>query len=185
MEGPKPRGPNKRAGERGPNVNPTRELGHFARSLRARKEFLRQYAISGSIAQGAGYIGVTKECIYDYRNKHPHFALLMEKIRRKFRAELEGEARRRAVEGWLEPVFGKDGRIGSVRRFDSRLLELLLKKNIASFTDKVEVEHGGAVAQMGLADLRSLSKEGRENLRKVLQELAPNGPTPPEAPEGS
>jgi len=67
----------------------------------------------------------------------------------------------------------------------NRLLELLLKKNIASFTDRVEVEQTGAVASLGLDDLRSLSKEGRDSLRKVLQELKPDGtPMAPEAPEG-
>ena len=170
MEQPR-KGPHKRAGEKGPNLNARRSSGFFAKSISQRKEFLRVYATSGSIPQAAGYIGVAPETVYDYRKKNPGFAMVMEKVRRRFRQELEGAAFKRGVKGWIEPVHGKEGRIGQIRRFSDRLLELLLKKNIAEFTDKVEVETTGTVAQIGLEDLRKLSPEGREKLREVLIEL--------------
>lgn len=170
-ETPRKKGPNKRAGEKGPNINPRREPGFFGRSITARKEFLRVYGMTGSISQAAGYIGVTKECVYGYRNKHPAFAMLMEKVRRRFRQELEQAAHKRGVKGWLEPVYGKEARIGYVRRFSDRMLELLLKKNIPAFTDKVEVESTSVNAAVSLDDLRKLSPEGREKLRAVLEEL--------------
>lgn len=42
-------------------------------------------------------------------------------------SRLETAADSRAVDGWLEPVFGKDGLLGEVRKFDSGLLKLRLE----------------------------------------------------------
>jgi len=39
----------------------------------------------------------------------------------------ESEAHERAVEGWDEPVYQRGAQVGSIRRFDNRLLEFLLK----------------------------------------------------------
>lgn len=36
-------------------------------------------------------------------------------------------AHRRAVDGWDEPVFGKDGQVGTIKRYSDRLLEMLLR----------------------------------------------------------
>lgn len=185
MTDSKPRGPYKQGGERGPNVNPRREPGFFSRTIRARKEFLRVYAATGSIAEGAGFIGVSKEVVYQYRNANPAFATLMEKVRRKFRQSIEAEIHRRGVVGWLEPVYNRQGEpVGDVRKYSDRLLELLAKRNVGAYVDKVEVEATGTVTQLDLNDLRALSKDGRAKLRQVLEELGSNEPTIPEAPEG-
>ena len=183
-EQPRRRGPYRRGGEKGPNINPRKEPGRFATSLRARKEFIRVYSITGSVADGAAYVGVTVETVYNYRNTHPAFMTIMEKHRRRFRLQLEQAAHKRGVEGWLEPVYGKEARIGTVRRFSDRMLELLLKKNVPAFTDKLEVESHGTVANVSLEDLRKLSKVGREKLRGVLEELGGGSGDLAEPPEG-
>lgn len=61
-----------------------------------------------------------------------------------YKESLEVEAHRRAVDGWDEPVFSpKFGdQIGTVRKYDSRLLETLLRANIPEkFGEKVQHDH--------------------------------------------
>lgn len=60
------------------------------------------------------------------------------------------EAHHRAVDGWNEPVYYKGKRCGIIRRFDSRLLEMLLKADDpAKFSEKAEVKHTGTGAEAG------------------------------------
>jgi hypothetical protein len=40
---------------------------------------------------------------------------------------LEAEARRRAVQGWDEPVFHQGRKVGTIRKYSDRMLEILLK----------------------------------------------------------
>jgi hypothetical protein len=57
---------------------------------------------------------------------------------------LEAEARRRALEGWEEPVFFGGVVCGHVQKYDSTLLLLLLKAHRpGKFGDHARVEHSG------------------------------------------
>lgn len=45
----------------------------------------------------------------------------------------------RAVNGWIEPVFGKDGLVGYVRKRDHKLLEAVNKANNPKYKDKLDI----------------------------------------------
>lgn len=57
-----------------------------------------------------------------------------------YRESLEAEVHRRAVDGWDEPVYQKGEMVGLIRRHSDRMLELLIKKNIPEYRDKVSVD---------------------------------------------
>ena len=52
---------------------------------------------------------------------------LFTQIRMEVYDELQGEAVRRAKEGWLEPVFHQGIQVGTRRRYSDRLLMFLLQ----------------------------------------------------------
>lgn len=184
MSNPKPkhlpRGPYKRGGETGPNTRPSRERGQFAASARARREFLRAYRRCGEVTTAAYSIGVVPETVYNYKRANPAFALLMEKVRRRFRLGIEDEVYRRGVEGVVEPLVTGKGVVLDeeknpvhVRKYSDRMLELLAKRSIPAYTDKVELEGtlGLAVGLTGLEGLKKLTPSARAKLREVLAEL--------------
>ncbi len=67
------------------------------------------------------------------RERDETFRAAWDEAREEAADHLEDEARRRAVDGWEEPVFGSGGpgrgseQVGTVRKFDSTLLIFLLK----------------------------------------------------------
>lgn len=58
-------------------------------------------------------------------------------------------AHSRAVDGWLEPVFGKDGQVGEVRRYSDRLLELLIKGDDPQRYNPQQAASGAGSGQAG------------------------------------
>lgn len=68
----------------------------------------------------------------------------------------EREADRRGVEGWDEPVYGRDGFLGTVRRYSDRLLELTLKAgDPAKYGERRQVDHNvkGVVVQFHISGI--------------------------------
>lgn len=63
-----------------------------------------------------------KEKTYD-----PEFAAAHVEAYEIGTAVYEAEARRRAIEGWIEPVYQGGKQVGEVRKFDSSLLQMKLK----------------------------------------------------------
>lgn len=77
----------------------------------------------------------------------PEAALYKEKFEEAYAAGTEtlvDEARRRAVDGWDEPRFDKNGyEIGAVRKYDSDLLKFLIMQRDASFRQRHEIVGAG------------------------------------------
>ena len=105
-----------------------------------------------------------------YAKRSPSFARRMSSALENAKDRLETEARRRAVEGWDDPVFGKskDGdttQIGTIRRYSDKLLETLLKgakpNKYASLHGKVEITHQHTI------DLTDRLNEARKRLKTI------------------
>lgn len=59
-------------------------------------------------------------------------------------AVYEAEARRRAIEGWVEPVYQQGKKVGEVRKFDSSLLQMKLKaRKPTEYRERMSVEASG------------------------------------------
>jgi len=98
-----------------------------------------------------------------------------------FQDRVEGEMRRRGIEGWEEPVFGKgEGRdagtevVGTIRRYSDRMLELLGKKVNPLFKDRppeinVDARTQSVHNHAPVFDAKALSSEQRKLLLKMLE----------------
>lgn len=111
------------------------------------KGFLTILAESGIVTTACEAAGVDRSTVYLRRDADPAFAAAWEQALEDAADRLEAEARRRAYEGWDEPVFGRvgkdqDGQIGLVRKYSDSLMQTLLKgAKPEKYRDRQQIEH--------------------------------------------
>lgn len=106
----------------------------------ARQRFLQFYALTGQLQKSAQEVGVAASTVRSLRKKDPDFDAAMTEAQEDFKEAVEREVLRRAVMGWDEPVYQKGELVGEVRKYDSNLLALLIKKLDPSYKEKHQVE---------------------------------------------
>jgi hypothetical protein len=96
-------------------------------SKRNREKFLELLAQGYSVTHAAGEAGRARQRFYELRERDEAFAEAWSEALDAGTEILEDEARRRAVEGWDEPIYQKGELVGHVRRYSDQLLTLLLR----------------------------------------------------------
>jgi len=137
--------------------------------------FLAAYAECGTITQAAEIAGIDRVTHYRWLKDDPEYAKAFEEAHEKSVERLEQEARRRAVEGWEEPVFHKGKVVGKVRKYSDTLLIFLLKGAAPEkYKDRVANEHSGKVeADVNVVhDLRKLDPKELAELERILAKSA-------------
>jgi AcrR family transcriptional regulator len=115
----------------------------------AKAAFLRIFATLGNVLKSAEGAGVGRRTVYHWLEDDARFKELYAEAREDALDRLEEEARRRAVDGVLEPVYQGGRKVGEIRQFSDTLLMLLLKsKRPDVFRDRHEHtgKDGGPVA---------------------------------------
>lgn len=116
----------------------------------AQNKFLNTLALTGNVTRAADEAGVNRRTAYEWREGWPEFAAAWRDAIEQATDALEAEARRRAVEGWDEPVFHKGERTGVIRKYSDRMLEILLKGHRPAFREsRLELTgpNGAPIAQ--------------------------------------
>lgn len=109
-------------------------------TIETRQKFLAAYALTGNLSEGARVAGISRNTVYDLARADRSFRKQMRDARAAAADALEAEARRRAVDGWDDPVFFMGNEVGSVRKYSDTLLVLLLKAAKRNkFRDRTEV----------------------------------------------
>lgn len=105
--------------------------------------FLEVLGKTANVTEAARSAGIGRMTAYDWRAADEAFAKAWDDALEVSVDALEAEARRRAVEGWEEPVFqgGKD--VGTIRRYSDRMLEILLKGHRPKFRENQRIEVSG------------------------------------------
>lgn len=110
------------------------------RGDRAKAVFLIEYGLCGIVLRSALKAGVGRQTVYAWLKDDARFKELMEAAKEDATDRLEEEARRRGQDGWNEPVYQVGERVGIIRKFDSALLQMMIKANRASlYRDRQEV----------------------------------------------
>ncbi|HHN74656.1 MAG TPA: hypothetical protein ENK10_05440 [Acidobacteria bacterium] len=132
----------------GPVTDPqaARDLyGDYARPAPSREARIRLIldlvAEGHSVAAAARAAGIAPSTVYAWRRTDEAFAAALEGAE-ALRADLiEGEAIRRAVHGWDEPVYHRGELVGYVRRYSDSLLDRLLRGYLPErYRDRASVE---------------------------------------------
>ncbi len=109
-----------------------------------RAKFLVLLAENGNVSHSARRAKLNRPALYDYYNNNPEFADAWDKCAKLGGLALKDEARRRAVQGVLKPVFYKGKKCGTVREYSDTLLVLLLKANFPEeFAERKKAEITG------------------------------------------
>lgn len=121
--------------------------------------FLAELAASGNVRASCEVAQISRKTAYQTRTKHAAFAQAWDDALDEAADLLEQEARRRAYEGWEEPVFGSlgkgsgSGEIGAVRKYSDTLLIFLLKgARPEKYRERSDVKHSGHIDVSRLSD---------------------------------
>jgi hypothetical protein len=107
---------------------PRKKKEEDARSVKERqRDFLTAYADTFSVNRAAELSNVNRTSHNRWLRKNPHYAAAFAKRKEIAGQYLEAEAITRAGEGWLEPVYYQGVPCGEVRRYDSGLMQFLLR----------------------------------------------------------
>ena len=92
-----------------------------------RRDFIAELAKGNTVAHSAEVVAGTRERFYQLKREDDGFAAAWAEAEAAGTEVLEQEAKRRAVEGWEEPVYQGGVLVGFVRKHSDTLLIFLLK----------------------------------------------------------
>lgn len=139
---------------------------------RRQKAFLEAYKIGGTIVSGCKAAKVSRRVVLNWRTREPEFAQRFLEAHEEASEALETEARRRAKDGWDEPVFYEGEIVGSKRKYSDTLLIFLMKGNLPE-KYKERFEHSGDVDHPVSVelDLTKLSDEELQSLEDIVDKM--------------
>ena len=88
---------------------------------------------------------------------------------RLYRAKLAKELDRRGFRGFEEPIYWQGEVVGYVRKYDSKLALAHIRRHDPRYRENVKIDQTTVAATLPLEDLGKLSKESREDLRRILE----------------
>lgn len=106
-----------------------------------RAVFIECIRATGNVTIAARVIGVDRKAAYKHRAADPDFRDAWKKAQADSVDLMAEEARRRAVDGILKPVFHEGGVCGFIQEYDSKLLMFLMQANSPKYRTKKEVKH--------------------------------------------
>ncbi|MFT9380640.1 hypothetical protein [Gluconobacter sp. P5B12] len=76
----------------------------YGRSRQRKEQFLKHLAANGNISAAGRFANVQRSTLYHWKETDPQFASLWDDALEEAADALEAEARRRAIEGYDEPI---------------------------------------------------------------------------------
>lgn len=92
--------------------------------------FCEALAKSGSVTDACAVTGMSTTSAYKARERVPGFRNRWDDAVAASRPSIESEVRRRAVEGWDEPIFQGGKQVGVKRRYSDNLLKALYQRGV-------------------------------------------------------
>lgn len=138
-------------------MSPSQPTTHPKGAKAKRRIFLRTLAKTCNVTESAAAAGVCRKRAYEWREAHAEFAKAWDDAIETATDALEAEARRRAIDGWEEPVHYQGIQTSTIRKYSDALLALLLRGRRRTFRENHAVEltgaNGGPVQVQTLADV--------------------------------
>lgn len=139
-----------------------------------KRAFLAALAETGNITRAAELSGVDRSTHYDWlaSDESGDYAAAVADAEQQAADRMETEARRRAVEGWDEPVYQGGEHVGTVRKYSDTLLIFLLKgARPEKYRERFEHtgKGGGPLQVEHTLDLSGLSDQELAILERALE----------------
>lgn len=134
--------------------------------------FLEAISSGSEDSEAAEYADITVAAANKRRKTDAKFAAAYKEAREARIETYRMEAKRRAIDGWQEPVFYQGEQIGTTRKFSDRMLEVLLRaEDPDTFGDKHVVEI--LTTPMTGADVAAAVAVGQlEGMAELLEQVA-------------
>ena len=131
--------------------------------------FIKHLKQTCNVTASAVTAGCSVRAIYYIRERDEEFAEKWEEAVGEATDSLEAEARRRAVDGFEEPVYYKGVQVGAYLKYSDRMLELLLKAHLPEKYSN-RIQHSGDVgADVTVKILLEARQRAYEASRKERQ----------------
>jgi hypothetical protein len=134
-----------------------------AKTKRLQSAFLAACEECGNVAESSRCAGIGRNCHHVWLKKDKDYRGRFEESVEIAADVLLGEARRRAVDGYEEPVDAKNPAAGAIRKYSNEMLMFLLK----SMKPEVYREHFRAGTVVVSGRVLDLSKLNGDQLREV------------------
>lgn len=135
--------------------------------------FLEHLRETANVSRSANFAGVNRRTVYTERGNSETFREAWDDAVEEGMDFLEEEARRRAYEGTLKPVYQRGDKVGEIREFSDTLMIFLLKgRRPDVYGDRVKQEvtgKGGGPVQHDIAGSFNLAEDIR-NLDREIEE---------------
>lgn len=127
--------------------------------------FLEHLRETANVSSSARSAGVARQVAYKERDNSEAFRGAWDDAIEEGLDYLEGEARRRAYEGTLRPVYQKGEKVGEIREYSDTLTIFLLKGGRPEkYAERVKQEHtgkgGGPIETIEVASVSDGDEEG-------------------------
>ncbi|MBN2326733.1 MAG: hypothetical protein JXR73_06230 [Candidatus Omnitrophica bacterium] len=114
-----------------------------------KKTFIKVMQDCGIVSIAAKAAGISRQTAYNHRHTDSDFATQWDDAIRQASEVLEFEARRRAFEGVLEPVYYRGEVVGQVRKYSDTLIIFLLKGLKPNmYRDNFSVDINGSIEKL-------------------------------------
>jgi hypothetical protein len=113
--------------KRPPSKKPPSKPNDPRSTREKQKDFLAAYGDVFAVGRAAELANLDRQDHYRWYRKDAKYAKAFERRKEIAGHYLETEAITRAGDGWLEPVYYQGAPCGEVRRFDSGLMQFLLR----------------------------------------------------------
>lgn len=137
-------------------------------SKRHQDAFLERLRKGWSVTSSIEATGFARLTVYRYRSNDPAFAAAWDDAYEQGTDVFEDEAKRRAVDGILEPVFFKGEIVGEIQRYSDQLLvKTLQMRRPAKWRERLDVTG----ADGGPLEIRQMVEGATESLVGKLAQV--------------
>lgn len=152
-------------------ANATTHLtGRTKRTPKAISDFLAKLEEGSTVSAAAAAVNIGRRTAYEWRADDTAFANAWDEAVEVGTDLLEDEAKRRAADGYDEPVFWQGKQVGVVRKYSDRLLQVMLKaRRPEKFKDRFEnTGPGGGPIQIEDVSLLT-DTERQQRINAILE----------------
>src|SRR6266487_1691180 len=108
--------------------------------IEAQAMFLAAYEETASVLRAAERSEIDRTLVYYWLEHDERFGFAYNLADAAANAHIEAEIRRRAMEGWDEPLVSAGKRLGTVRKYSDTLLIFYAKRRMPEYRDKQSVD---------------------------------------------
>jgi hypothetical protein len=150
---------------------PGTQRAHLTRARKNQLAFLDAFASIGTVRGAAAALGIHRRTHYKWIDTNPDYQAAFEEAREDLRDLIREEVRRRAIDGWGEPIvyrgeIARDskGRPLTITKYSDRMLELLAKATCPEYRDKHEITGAGS-EPLAISVVTGVPQPGNEDGR--------------------